>query len=439
MLNRLFKLSENKTTVGTEVMAGSTTFMTMAYIIFVQPQVLSAAGMDIGSVMMATCIASAVGCVLMGLLANYPIGLAPGMGENFFFAYTIVVAMGVPWEKALGMVFLSGALFAILSIFKVRQMVINAVPNGLKQGIAVGIGLFITFIGLINAGIIERNPGAIVERGNFSEPAVLLALFGLLVVSVLLVRKIKGAILIGMLVTAFTGVISGVLEFKGLVSRPPSISPTFFKFDILGLFHWEYIVPILTLLYMDMFDTIGTLIGVTSQSGLMKDGKLPRASRALFADAAGTAVGAVCGTSTVTAYIESVSGVKVGGKTGLTAIVVAFFFIVAIFFYPLVQMISGGVVTQGGAILHPVTAPALIIVGSMMMWGLRKIEWDDYTEAIPAFLTIVAIPFTFSIADGIAFGFISYPILKLAAGRGREVSKLAYVLGILFVLRYIFL
>jgi len=435
----MFHLKQNNTTFGTEVLAGVTTFMTMAYIIFVQPQVLSVAGMDVGSVMVATCIASALGCFLMGLLANYPIGLAPGMGENFFFAYTVVVGMGVVWEKALGMVLISGIVFVILSILKVREMVVNAIPDSLKHGIAVGIGLFIAFIGLINAGMVQKNPGAIIERGDFTEPAVLLAIFGLLIISILLVRKIKGAILIGMILTAILGIVCGLLKYQGVVSEPPSISPTFFKFDIIGILKWEYIVPILTFLYMDMFDTIGTLIGVTSQTGLMKNGKLPKASQALFSDAAATTVGACLGTSTVTAYIESTTGVKAGGRTGLTAIVVGLLFLVALFFFPIVSMVSGGIKLSSGAILHPVTAPALIVVGAMMIWGVKKIDWEDYTEALPAFLTMIAIPFTFSIADGIAIGFIVYPILKLFAGKGREVSWLVYVLGLVFVLRYLFL
>lgn len=440
MFEKLFKLKEKETTVTTEVIAGITTFMTMAYIIFVQPHVLGAAGMDMGSVMVATCVASAFACLMMAFLANYPIGLAPGMGENFFFAYTVVLGMGIVWEKALGMVFISGALFMLLSIFKVRQMVINAIPNSLKQGIAVGIGLFIAFIGMIEAGIVTKNPGAIVERGDFSEPAVILSIFGLLVIAILQVRKVKGAILIGMIITAAAGLAGGILKYKGVVSSPPSMSPTFFKFDIAGLLKWEYVVPILTFLYMDLFDTIGTLIGVTSQAGLIKkDGTLPRASRALFSDAAGTVAGAVCGTSTVTAYVESVAGVKAGGRTGLTALVVAMLFLVALFFYPLVEMVSGGIKIGENTILHPVTAPALIVVGAMMMWGIKKIEWDDYTEALPAFLTIVLIPFTFSIADGIACGFIIYPILKLVSGRGKEVSSLVYILAVIFVLRYIFL
>lgn len=439
MINKIFKLTENQTTVRTELIAGITTFMTMAYIIFVQPQVLGAAGMDRGAVMVVTCLAAAIGSFIMGLAANYPIGVAPGMGENFFFAYTLVLAMGVAWEKALAIVFMSGCLFILLTLFKIRELVIEAIPNCLKQGIAVGIGLFIALIGLHEAGIVVANPGALVRLGKLSETPVLLAIFGLLLTSILLVRRVKGAILLGMIVSAIVGLGFGILKYHGLVASPPSIAPTFLKMDIKGIFDWQYVVPIVIFLYMALFDTIGTLIGVTSQAGIMKDGKMPRASQALMADATATTIGAALGTSTTLAYIESIAGVKIGGRTGLVAVIVGILFLVSIFFYPLVEMISGGIALSSGLVVHPVTAPALILVGSMMMWGIKNIEWENYFEAIPAFLTIVAIPFTYSIADGIAIGFISYPLLKLFGGKGREVSWLVYLLGILFVLRYAFL
>ncbi len=437
---KIFKLQENQTNVKTEVMAGFTTFMTMAYIIFVQPQVLGAAGMDQGAVMMATCLAAAVGSILMGLLANFPIGLAPGMGENFFFTYTIVIAMGIPWEKALAIVFISGVFFLILSLLKIRQLVISAVPSCLKFSIAIGIGLFIGLIGLHEAGIVVANPGGLVKLGQIKEPPVTLAIFGLIFTAILIVRQVKGAILIGIVVTAILGLLIGILKFQGLVAMPPSMAPTLMKLDIKGILHHTYIVPIVIFLYMNMFDTIGSLIGVTTQAGIMKnDGHMPRSTQALSADATATTVGALFGTSTVLAYIESVSGVKVGGRTGLVAVVVGLLFLVATFFHPLVAMISGGVKISSGLIIHPVTAPALIIVGSMMMSSITNIDWKDVYEAIPAFLTIVAIPFTYSIADGIAIGFISYPVLKLFGGKGKEVSWLVYVLGILFILRYAFL
>ncbi len=439
MLNRIFKLTENSTNFRTEILAGVTTFMTMAYIIFVQPQVLGAAGMDKGAVMVVTCLAAAVGSFIMGFAANYPIGVAPGMGENFFFAYTLVIAMGVAWEKALAIVFVSGVLFILLTLFKIRELVIEAIPECLKNGIAVGIGLFIGLIGLHEAGIVVANPGGLVKLGGLSETPVLLAVFGLLFTAVLLVRRVKGAILLGMITSAVLGLMIGVLNYNGAVAVPPSIAPTFLKMDLKGILDLQYVVPVVIFLYMALFDTIGTLIGVTSQAGIMKGGKMPRASQALMADATATTVGAAMGTSTTLAYIESIAGVKAGGRTGLVAVVVGLLFLVAVFFYPLVEMISGGIALKSGLVVHPVTAPALILVGSMMMWGIKKIEWDDPFEAVPAFLTIVAIPFTYSIADGIAIGFISYPLLKLFGGKGKEVSWLVYLLGILFILRYVFL
>ncbi len=438
-MNKIFKLAENNTTIKTELLAGITTFMTMAYIIFVQPQVLGAAGMDKGAVMVVTCLAAAIGSFIMGLAANYPIGVAPGMGENFFFTYTLVIAMGISWEKALAIVFVSGVLFMLLTLAKIRELVIEAVPNCLKHGIAVGIGLFIALIGMHEAGIIIANPSGLLKLGPLHEPAVLLSIFGIIFTSILVVRRVKGFIILGIIATAILGVVFQILDYKGIVEKPPSIAPTFLKMDIKGILDFEYVVPVIVFLYMALFDTIGTLIGVTSQAGIMKDGKMPRASQALMADAVATTIGAALGTSTTLAYIESITGVKVGGRTGLTAIIIGILFLLAIFFYPLVEMVSGGVTLKSGLIIHPVTAPALILVGSMMMWGIKNIEWDNFFDAIPAFLIIIAIPFTYSIADGIAIGFISYPILKLFGGKAREVSWLVYLLGLLFILRYIFL
>lgn len=434
-----FDLEGNGTTLKTEVVAGITTFLAMAYIIFVQPQVLGGAGMNQGSVMVATCLAAAIGSIIMGLAANYPIGVAPGMGENFFFTYTIVLAMGISWEKALAIVFASGVIFIALTLFKIREMVISAVPDCLKHAIAVGIGLFIALIGLHEAGIIVANPGALMKLGPLHNTPVLLAIVGIIVTSVLIVRGIKGAIILGMMATCVLGVALGTLKYAGVFGAPPAISPTFLKMDIKGILDWQYVVPIIVFLYMAVFDTIGTLIGVTSQAGIMKDGQMPRASRALMADAVATTAGAALGTSTTLAYIESIAGVKVGGRTGVAAIVTGLLFLLAIFFYPLVRMISGGVISQSGVILHPVTAPALVVVGSMMMWGIKNIKWEDSSDAIPAFLTIVSIPFTFSIADGIALGFVSYPLLRVFGGRWRDVSPLVYVLGFLFLLKFIVL
>lgn len=469
MLEKTFHLKDNDTTVKTETIAGATTFLTMAYIIFVQPAVLSKAGMDFGSVMMATCISAAAATLFMGIVANYPIALASGMGENFFFAFTVVVAMGVSWQAALAIVFISGLLFFILTLFRIREMVINSVPDSLKSAIAVGIGLFIAFIGLADAGIIVRNnaglaPIAFMDQGGMSTvdfllgkftqfeyasgavklgdlgaaPAIL-AVFGLLVISVLMVRKVRGAILIGMMATLAAALIFGQVKWTGLMSAPPSIQPTLFKFDFAAILSFQMIPIIIIFLFMDMFDTIGTFIGVTKQAGFLKDGKMPRAQQALYADAMGTMVGAALGTSTVTSFIESTAGVEAGGRTGLTSVITGLLFILAIFFYPLVQMVGGGVDMGSSLFLYPITAPALIIVGALMVKSVTGVNWKDYTETIPAFLMMIGMPLTYSIADGMAFGFITFPLLKLLSGRHRECSALMYILGALFVLRYVFL
>jgi AGZA family xanthine/uracil permease-like MFS transporter len=443
MFDRIFRLSENGTTVRTEIIAGSTTFLSMAYIIFVQPAVLSAAGMDFGAVMMATCISSAIACLAMAFIANYPIALAPGMGENFFFTFTVVLGMGVSWEKALGVVFISGVLFIILTFLRIRELIIDAIPEGLKNAIPAAIGVFITFIGLVQAGIVKKDPGGgIVALGDLHSPPVLLALAGLFIILFLMVRRVKGALLIGMILTAAIGAFTGMVEYKDVVSAPPSLSPTFMRMDVAGALDPGLVTVVLIFLLMDMFDTIGTLVGVTQAAGIMKDGKLPRAQRALFADAFGTVVGAVLGTSTVTAYIESTTGVREGGKTGLTAVIVAVFMLLAVFFSPIVSMVGGGYPVTGADgkllfILYPVTAPALILVGAFMTKTVTRIDWDDLTEAIPAFMTIVGMALTYNIATGLAFGFILYPILKLMSGRGKEISWLVYALGAIFLVKFI--
>ncbi|MFC1606444.1 NCS2 family permease [Candidatus Latescibacterota bacterium] len=445
MLEKLFKISESGSSVRTEILAGMTTFLSMAYIIFLQPAVLSQAGMDFGAVMMATCISSAIACMVMAMLANYPIALAPGMGENFYFVFTVVLGMGIAWESALGAVFISGVIFFILTVLRVREMIIDAIPDSLKNAIPAAIGLFITFIGLTQAGIIIKDPGGgIISLGNLHAPPTVLSIIGLIIILFFMVRKVRGAMLIGMLITAVIGIFMGVSSYNGIISKPPSIAPTFFKLDITGAFELGFITVLTVFLLMDMLDTIGTLIGVGQSSGLMVNGKLPRAQRALFADAVGTVAGAVLGTSTVTSYIESTTGVREGGRTGLTAVVVAMLMLLAVFFSPLVSMISGGYPLLDGEgnflyMLYPITAPALILVGSFMAKSLRRCEWDDITEAIPAFVTIVGMPLTFSISHGLAFGFIMYPTLKLLAGRGKEVSWLMYVLGGIFVVKYVVL
>jgi len=469
VIEKIFHLSANKTTVRREITAGSVTFLTMAYIIFVQPAILSQAGMDFSSVMAATCISSAITCFVMGFWANYPIALAPGMGENFFFTFTVCIMMGVPWQSALAIVFISGIMFFLLTMFNIRQMVIEAVPHSQKSAIAVGIGIFIAFIGLSDAGIIVRNNAGLapiaftggegmstvdfllakfsqfeyasgyVKLGRLANPATLLALFGLFLTAVLLVRKVKGAILWGILSALVLALITGMVKWEGLIAPPPDITPTLFKMDILSVLKISMLPVILVFLFMDTFDTIGTFIGVTEQAGLLKNGKMERAQQALFADAIGTMVGASCGTSTVTSFIESTAGVQAGGRTGLTAVTAGLLFLLALFFEPLVKMVGGGYALGNNLFLYPITAPALIIVGAMMARNVSSIDWKDYTEALPAFLVIIGMPLTYSIADGLAFGFITYPFLKLVSGRDKECSALMYGLGAIFVLRYIFL
>ncbi|MEW5806965.1 MAG: NCS2 family permease [Acidobacteriota bacterium] len=436
MLEKLFKLTANRTNIRTEVIAGVTTFMTMAYIIFVQPAVLSVAGMNFGAVMMATCISAAIATFLMGLYANYPIALAPAMGENFFYVYTVVLTMGIPWQTALGAVFLSGVAFFVLTLFKIRELIIDAVPRSLKNAIAVGIGFFITFIGLVNAGIIEKSSGEIVRLGEIRSTPVLLSIFGILLTVILMIRKVKGAILIGIIATALVALPLGIVKYQGLVSPPPSLAPTFMQMDIMGAIRLGLVTVVTVFLFMAIFDAIGTLIGIGEQAGFLVEGKLPRANRALMSDALGTVVGAALGTSTVTAYIESAAGVEEGGRTGLANVITGFLFLLAIFFSPLAMMIGGGYKVGESTYLYPITSPALIIVGCMMAKNITKIAWDDLTESFPAFLTMIGMPLTYSIADGLAFGFISYPLLKALSGKFHEISWLVYLLGLLFLLRY---
>ena len=439
MLEKIFKLSELNTNLRREFIGGSTTFMTMAYIIFVQPTVLSAAGMDFGSVLLATCISSALAILIMAFYANYPIALAPGMGQNFFFAYTVVLTLGIAWQKALGIVFLAGVVFVILSFFGVREKIVNAIPQSLKSAIAVGIGLMITLIGLEWAGLVIDHPTLLVTLGDFGDPPTLLALGGLLLTSILLIKKVPGAMLIGIVATTVIGNIAGLIPFRGIFSAPPSMAPTLFKLDILGALSFDLVTIIFTFLILDLFDTIGTLIGVASEAGLLKNGKLPRAEKALLSDALGTVFGAACGTSTVTSYVESASGVASGARSGLANVFTALFFILAIFLYPLVQMIGGGIKGADGVILYPTIAPILILVGVYLIKSIRTINWEDFSESIPAFITFVFIPFSFRITEGIALGFISYAILKLFKGKTSDVPFLMWLFALIFLLRYIFL
>jgi AGZA family xanthine/uracil permease-like MFS transporter len=441
MLERLFHLREAGANVRSEFLGGLTTFMTMSYIVFVNPALLAQTGMDFGAVMTATCLSAAAATLLMGLLANYPIALAPGMGENIFFL-TAVLGMGITWQQGLGAVFIAGVVFLLLNFLKVREAIIDAVPESLKHAIASGIGLFIVFMGLVNGGIVVRHPMAQsvpVHLGELDNPAVWVSLLGLALTGALLVRKVRGAILWGILGSAVLGLIFRVAEFQGVVAPPPSLAPTFLKMDLAAVFTWGMIPVILIFLYMDVLDSIGTFIGVGERMGLMKNGRLERGTRALTTDAAGTIAGAALGTSTVTAFIESSAGAAAGARTGLANLFTALFFLLALFFSPVAQMIGGGYAWREGFTLYPVTAPALIVVGAFMAASLRRIPWDDFGEAIPALLIVVGIPLTYSIAEGLALGFISYPAIKLLGGKGREVSRLSYLLGAIFLARYIFL
>jgi len=435
-LNRTFRLEENKTTVRIEMVGGATTFMTMSYIIFVQPAVMAIAGMDKGAVMFATCISSAVATLLMGLLAKYPIALAPAMGHNIFFAVIVCGTMGYSWQIALGAVFISGSIFLVLSALKVWGSLVAAVPDCLKHSIAVGIGLFIALIGLEYGGLIVDTPNVFIGLGDLTSKPVALVLFGLVLTSVLMVLRVRGAILIGILATAILGIPLGIVKYQGILAAPPSVMPTLFKLDILGALKTGLVTVIFVFFFLDLFDTVGTLIGVSEPAGFLKEGRLPRANQAMFSDAVGTVGGALIGTSTVTSYIESATGIAQGARTGLANVFTSFLFLIALFFSPLAEMIGGEYVFNGQT-LRPVIAPPLIIVGYLMMKCVTRINWEDLTDAIPAFLTIIFIPLTLSITEGIAFGFISYSFLKLVAGRGKEVHWIIYLFSVLFIVRYL--
>jgi AGZA family xanthine/uracil permease-like MFS transporter len=437
-LERRFQLAAHGTTVRTEVVAGLTTFLTMAYIIFVQPAVLGAAGMDAGAVLVATCVATAFATTLMALLANYPIAVAPAMGHNFFFAYTVVAGMKVPWPIALGAVAIAGAVFVLTAGVGLRERLISAIPLSLKHAIAAGIGLLIAAIGLQWAGVIVASPGTLVTLGDLRSRPVVLALIGILATAVLMARQVPGALLWGVLIATGIGVPLGVVAFHGIASPPPSMAPTFLQLDVVGALTPAMVPVVLVFFFLALFDSVGTLVGVGEQAGLMRDGTLPRARQALLADAIGTVAGAGLGTSTVTAYIESGAGVAAGGRTGLTAIVTALLFLASLFLFPLVQMVGGGY-RSGGSTLYPVIAAPLILVGTLMIGGLRHIPWDDPTEAVPAFLTVIMMPLAVSISDGVAFGAIAYVTLKLATARRRDVHPLLFVFAALFVARYVFL
>jgi adenine/guanine/hypoxanthine permease len=430
MLEKFFKLKENKTTVRTEIIAGITTFMTMAYILAVNPGILSATGMDANAVFTATALSAVVATLVMALWAKLPFALAPGMGLNAFFAFTVVLAMGHSWQFALTAVFLEGIIFLLLTAFNIREVIVNAIPMNIKHAISAGIGLFIAFIGMQNAGLIVKSDATMITLGNMAEHTIWIALFGLIVSGVLLALKVKGALLIGIFASAIVGIPLGVtnLPAGSWVSLPPSLEPIFFKFSFSEIFTTDMLVVLITFLFVDLFDTVGTLVGVASKANMIdKDGKLPRVKQALFADAVGTTVGSMLGTSTVTTYVESASGVAEGGRTGLTALSTAGMFALALFFAPIFLMVPGAA-----------TAPALILVGSFMLSPILKINFDDYTESIPVFLTVIMMPLAYSIAEGIVFGMLSYVLLKLLTGKHKEVSLVMYILALLFLAKFFF-
>ncbi|WP_436869717.1 NCS2 family permease [Acinetobacter courvalinii] len=425
LLERLFKLSDNKTNFRTEVLAGVTTFLTMCYIIIVNPLILSETGMDHGAVFVATCLAAAIGCLVMGIIANYPIALAPGMGLNAYFTYSVCLGMGVPWQTALAAVFVSGIIFLAISFFKIREAIVNAIPMSLKFAIGGGIGLFLALVALKNSGIIVANQATLVGLGDITQPTVLLALFGFLLIVVLHQFKVRGAIIISILAVTAIATLMGLNEFKGVVGEIPSIAPTFMQMDFEGLFTASMVGVIFVFFIVDLFDSTGTLVGVSHRAGLLQDGKLPRLKKALFADSTAIVAGAALGTSSTTPYIESASGVAAGGRTGLTAVVVAFLFVSCLFLAPLAQSVPGFA-----------TAPALLFIGVLMIQGITNIDWDDITEAVPAFLTIVFMPFAYSIADGIAMGFISYALVKLFTGKAKTVPYMVWIIAALWVFKF---
>ncbi len=465
-LHKIFHLSENNTTFRTEIVAGLTTFLTMSYIIFVQPAILSGqmfgieTGLDFGAVMVATCLSAALATLIMAFYARYPIALAPGMGQNFFLVFTVLpaaAAAGITnsWQVALGVIFISGVLFLILTLLGIREKILDAVSPSMRNAIAVGIGLFIAFIGLQNTGFIIKDPGtAVTLNPDFNSPDILIFFVILLFTAILHARGVRGSILLGILAaTGISILLHSIFPYlpgaitdsaivaesmlmkdfviaESVVSSPPSMAPTFLKMDMVGALALSMIPFILIFLFMDVFDTMGTIIGVSERAGFIKDNKLPRAKNAMMADSVGTVAGAAFGTSTVTCYIESAAGVEQGGRTGLTGVVVAILFLLALFFSPIISMVAS---------YPPITAPALVIVGSMMIQNVNKIDWGDYSESIPSFLIIIGIPLTYSIADGLALGFISYPVVKYASGKGKNVKPLMYMLAIILLAYFIFL
>lgn len=428
MLEKLFKLKQNQTSLKQEAIAGLTTFMTMAYIIFVNPMMLADAGMDHGAVFVATCLAAAIGCLVMGLMANYPIALAPGMGLNAFFTYTVVGEMGYSWETALGAVFLSGICFLILSLVRIREWIVNSIPVSLRLGIAAGIGLFLALIGLKSAGIVVANPATLVTMGDITAFPAVMAVLGFFLIIAMVQRGMKSAVILSILIITGLGLIFGDVHYNGIVSMPPSIAPTFMKMDLSQVFEVTMLSVVFAFLFVDLFDTSGTLVAVAQRGGFLDDkGRLPRLNRALTADSLATIAGAACGTSTTTSYIESTAGVSAGGRTGLTAVVVGLLFIAALFLSPLAGMIPAYA-----------TAGTLFYVAILMMSGLVHVEWEDLTEAAPVVVVCILMPLTFSIASGIALGIISYAVIKILTGRFSDLNVGIIVLAALFVAKFVY-
>ena len=429
VIERYFGIDGRNTTIKTEILAGLTTFLTMAYIIFVNPDMLAKAGMDKGAVFVATCLASALGCFLMGLIARLPVALAPGMGLNAFFTFTVVLGMGKSWQVALGAVFISGLLFVLISAFKLREWIINAIPYTLKQGIVAGIGAFLAFIALKSSGIIVASPATFVTMGKLTDFGPAMAILSFFLIVVFVQRKVPAAVMLSILIVTVISLLAGESHYSGIVSMPPSIAPTFMQLDIAGALDVSMVSVIFAFLFVVLFDTSGTLIGVTKKAGLMSsDGQIPNLGKALFADSTAAVAGSLLGTSSVTSYVESTAGVAAGGRTGLTAIVVGVLFLLALFFAPLAGMIPAYA-----------TAGAIFYVAVLMLFTLREIDWDDLTEASPVAVVLLLTPLTFSIADGIALGFITYTIAKLVSGRYKEVSPAVWVITVILLAKLIFL
>ncbi|GGE67892.1 MAG TPA: NCS2 family permease [Paenalcaligenes hominis] len=427
MFERFFKLNEHGTNVKTEVMAGITTFLTMSYIIIVNPNILATTGMDHGAIFVATCLAAIVGTLIMAFVANWPIGMAPGMGLNAFFAFTVVASLGATWQVALGAVFISGIIFLILTATGIRGWIIAGIPRSLRAAIAAGIGLFLAIIAMMNAGIVVEHPATKIGIGDLTQPAAIFAILGFFIITALDALKVRGAILIGILAITALATLTGHNDYLGIFSLPPSIAPTFLQLDIVGALHMGLAHVILVLVLVEVFDATGTMLGVAKRAKLITDTDTGRLGRALFADSTAIVAGSLIGTSSTTAYVESASGVQAGGRTGLTALTIAACFLLALLFAPLAKMVPAYA-----------TAPALLYVAGLMLREVAEIDWDDMTEAAPAAITAITMPFTYSIANGLAFGFISYVVIKLLTGQFRSIHPATAIVAILFIIKYAF-